>query len=140
MGGYAVRQVVLDHLAGKAPLSAVVETDSVFDYPELPLLAPTLRANDLHDIATELEYILEHLPPDEIAWRRVFLVRGDDGRLVIATKLAVSDGSRIVVRSINVDEGEGVKVKRNRRDTKTTSWTTYLNREEQDSGELYGDQ
>jgi hypothetical protein len=139
MSGYAIRQVVLDHLAGKADLSAVVETDSAFDYAELPELAPTLRANDLHAIASELEYILEHLPPDEIAWRRVFLVRGDDGGLALATE-PVSDPERRCVRCVNEGEGEGVVVKRRRGDTKTTQWKTYLNREEEDSGEMFGDE
>lgn len=127
---YAIRNVVLDHLAGKESLSEVVATDSAFDYAELPELGPTLRAHKLDQAADELDHILQHLPPDEIAWRRVFLVRDDDGGVVLATKLAVSRPGepRIVVRCL--DDGEGVMVKGG--DGVVSWWRQYLDGEKQD--------
>jgi hypothetical protein len=108
---YPIRQIILDHLAGNGPLSAVVESGSTFDYAELPLLGPTLRAKGLGDVADGLDHILEHLPHDEISWRRVFLVRDDDGGVILATKLAGSrrDEPRIVVCCLPREEGVLVK-------------------------------
>lgn len=130
MSGYVIRQVVLDHLAGKGTLRTVVETDSAFDYAELADLGPTLRAHNLGQVADELAEILRHLPAEEIAWRRVFLVRDEDEGVILATKLAVSrpHEPRIIVRCL--DSGEGVMVKGG--DGVVAWWRQYLDGEMKD--------
>lgn len=145
MAGKAVRQVVLGHLAGKASLSEVVETDSAFDYGELRELDSTLCANDLHDMAGQLRYILEHLPPDALAGRRVFLVRHEDGsdagRLVLSTKTDMSDPARTRTTVSAHVHGvqEGVYVRRADAGMRVSQYWTYVNQRKVGEGEIHGD-